>query len=143
MDKERAAISFKARLDTVSIADILVFSDGSQLTKEGKRLAGAGWCAYQGNRGILNGPLPLDNNQEAYDAEAYGALYGFKAVLKSSSIAYASQIIICLDNVSVACRLIRPGSGSSEHVFKDYYKVVQDWSQRVRKIWVSDQGAEV
>lgn len=143
VDKERAAISFKARLGTVSIADIVVFSDGSQLTKEGKRLAGAGWCAYQGNREILSGSLPLGGNQEVYDAEAYGALYGLKAASESSSTAYASRIIICLDNVSVACRLIRPESGSSEHVFKDYYKAVQDWGQRARKPWVRDQGVEV
>jgi ribonuclease HI len=85
----------------------------------------------------------LGRNCEVYDAEAFAALAGLKAALSSPITHLSDRIIICLDNLAVAARLLHPTTGSSQATFAEFKRLANTWPSRERAGWTQAGKVEV
>jgi ribonuclease HI len=142
-DKKTAAEEFLVKMQTVSKRDIVAYTDGSLIELGGMTYAGAGWTGLQGEITLFNGSMPLGRNCEVYDAEAFAALAGLKAALSSPITHLSDRIIICLDNLAVAARLLHPTTGSSQATFAEFKRLANTWPSRERAAWTQAGRVEV
>jgi hypothetical protein len=131
-DKKTTAEEFLVKIQTVSKRDIVAYTDGSLIKLGDTTYAGAGWTGLQGEITLFNGSMPLGRNCEVYDAEAFAALAGLKAALSSLITRLSDRIIICLDNLAVAARLLHPTTGSSQATFAEFKRLANTWPSRER-----------
>ncbi|KAK1837352.1 endonuclease reverse transcriptase, partial [Colletotrichum chrysophilum] len=117
--REEVAVDLtgRFRLRVVSRRDVIVYSDGSQMTDGKRTSAGAGWVGYQAARQIFRGSEPLGSQTEFFDAEAQSALQGLLTAIKSPTARMADNVHVCLDNLAVATRIVCQGAGSSQARF--------------------------
>ncbi|KZL83932.1 reverse, partial [Colletotrichum incanum] len=133
--KEELALEFTDRLGTFSKRDIVIYSDGSQMTDGSRTSAGAGWIGYQATRQIFRGSEPLGSQTEVFDAEAQAALQGLLEAVRSPTARMADNVHICLDNLAVAARLVSQSAGSSQTRFRAFSGLFSSWKQRERTSW--------
>ena len=133
LEASKAAASFKGWAAARQARDILVYSDGSQVT-EPARAAGAGWVLCQGRGPVIIGrgrqPLP---RAEVFDAEAAGALRGLEAAMASARAEFADNVYICLDNLEVCRSLTYRTRTTSQGTFTAFAEAVQRWPERARR----------
>ncbi|KFA68466.1 hypothetical protein S40285_09111, partial [Stachybotrys chlorohalonatus IBT 40285] len=113
--QDDTAAEFQSWLEELPALTLIVYSDGSQ-TKDGA--FGHGFTVHRGGKAITRGSDRL-GPAEVFDAEATGALEGFKAAL---SIQDSSEqtIIVCLDNIAAATCLRGKPSDSSQDIFIEF-----------------------
>ena len=114
--KAEAAAEFKCWLRTLPAADIVLYTDGSQLRPNA---TGYGYVAYQGTNKLVSGKGRL-GAAEVYDAEAEGARHGLQAVLDLPAIQSVTRIHVCLDNTAVIQGLLGGPASSSQEAFLDF-----------------------
>lgn len=129
LSKEQCTKDFLTFLQNLSPSDIVLYSDGSKLSNGS---TGAGFVAYQYGLQILRQAIPLGTRIEVFDAEARAALAGLEAVLTLTSIRFAANLWICLDNLEVALQLLSPSKGSSQEIFQRFAELAPQWLQRQR-----------
>jgi ribonuclease HI len=127
--KRQAARVFQEFYSSLPETDIKVFTDGSKLANG---MAGAGFAIYQSGRQFLQSSIPLGPNKEVFDAEAEAALAGAKAAFQLHIACYATNLLICLDNLEVATRLLSPFTGLSQEVFESFRALAKNWPARER-----------
>ncbi|KAI9148675.1 hypothetical protein HJFPF1_10716 [Paramyrothecium foliicola] len=113
--QEDTAAEFQNWLQELPPLTLVVYSDGSQ-TKESA--VGCGFTVHRGDQAIAQGSNRL-GPAEVFDAEATGALEGFKAAL-STQDSSERTIIVCLDNTAAATCLRGKPSDSSQDVFIEF-----------------------
>jgi ribonuclease HI/endonuclease/exonuclease/phosphatase (EEP) superfamily protein YafD len=129
--KEQAAADFTAFLNTVPPKDIQVFSDGSK-SESTDGSTGGGAVIYQYGLQIGRKAFSLGLQAEVFDAEAVAALRGAEIALAAPTAKLATDMWVFLDNLEVAMRLLAPSTGSSQEVFKKFYKLAREWPLRTR-----------
>jgi ribonuclease HI len=137
--KEQAKQNFLAWLTQIKPRDIIVYTDGSKVERDGDSSAGAGWVAYQAHRKILSGRQSLGQGAEIYDAEAYAATQGLEMATNYFSSRHADNIYICLDNLEVAARLLSMTTSSSQRTFTKFKALADQWPDRTREAY-TDSG---
>ena len=127
--KEEAADAFRAWAASIPSLDVVLYTDGSKLENGA---TGAGYVAYQGAIEITRRAIPLGIKAEVFDAEAIAALAGVEAVMTLSTVSYATNLWVCLDNLEVAIRLGASFPGTSQETFAAFNKAAEAWKHRPR-----------
>lgn len=119
----------RSYLNSLPKNDIIVYTDGSKTT-DGR--VGTGFVVFQMNRLVFSGARRLGTNNEVQDAEVSAVLHGIKAALALSTIRYANDMWIFLDNKEVTLTLKNAAIKSSQLVYNEITKANKIWKIRTR-----------
>lgn len=114
--KEAAAKKFEAWWRNVSANDILIFSDGSEQYKQGRKGVGYGYAIYRDRRKIADGKATISTDSHVFDAEAIGAWEGLKRAIHMPE-SRGQKIWMCIDSTSVIWCMRGNAAESSQWAF--------------------------
>jgi ribonuclease HI len=124
LDKKTAAKHFEEWFKARTRDDLVLFSDGSELTKDGAHHVGYGWVIYRNGFAIAEGKGAINPQSHVFDAEAIGACKGLKHAeglarqLKGPDTGPEGiRVWACIDSTSVIWSLQGNPSPTSQWAF--------------------------